>query len=667
MKKKYLVIVFFTLVSSMSVLLCSFTKTPNNSKANYTFPYKAAGLTERQAAAHLISRFSFGAKPGMVDEVVKMGLENWFAQQLAGELPDDKVNEMLKGYPSLSMTNEQISLAYIDRARALKYTIDAGYIDKSELSQFNNENLKKFEPQVVRYMADNGLKAPQDLYKELIIQKIIKATYSNNQLQEVLTNFWFNHFNITLGRPDCARFATVYEQQTIRPNITGKFETLLVATAKSPAMLTYLDNSKSVASKEPSKPKKPPLMNAADDGQMADSAMMAVQKPKARNIPGLNENYAREVMELHTLGVDGGYTQSDVTNAAKVLTGWTINPTKQYGGQDIFQFLEKIGPQLLAARGFVQDGDFLFFANRHDKTAKTIMGNVFPPGGGYQEGAGLLHILSHHPSTAKFISTKMAVRFVSDTPPKTLIDKMAKTFTEKDGDISQVLITMVTSPEFWDKSSVREKTKSPFELTISAIRCLDAEITKPYELFTWLTKMGEKIYYYQPPTGFPDRGQYWINTGSLLGRMNFGLALASQRVGGVKLDLLAINNHHEPESPEAALITYAQLMMPERDMTQTIKRLRPLLNDPELANKVNEAANKNAASKTTMDKMTDEENGEMMMTDNMEMQKKAATAKATNGKKNNGTNTKANLAKEASNMLAQVVGVILGSPEFQRR
>lgn len=669
MKKKYLFISFLALVSSAGILLASFKKKPSFNKPTYSFPYKAAGLTERQAAAHLISRFSFGARPGMVDEVVKMGLENWFAQQLQGGLPDDKVDGLLKDYSSLSMTNQQISEVFPDRMKVLRAAIDEGFINKNELSQFNNENLKKFQPQMLQYMAANGIKTQQELYKELIIQKILKAAYSNNQLQEVLTNFWFNHFNITLQRPDCARFATVYEQQSIRPNVAGKFETLLLATAKSPAMLTYLDNSKSVASKEPPKQA---FIQAVDQSPMSDSAMMlaaaAEQKKKAKNAQGLNENYAREVMELHTLGVDGGYTQADVTNAAKVLTGWTIFPTKKYGGQDIMQFVEKYGVETLAKKGFVQDGDFLFFANRHDKTAKTIMGNQFPAGGGYEEGVRLLHILSHHPSAAKFISTKLAVRFVSDVPPQSLVEKMAKTFTDKDGDISQVLITMVTSPEFWAKGSVREKTKSPFELAISSVRCLDAEITQPYQLFNWLTKMGEKIYYYQPPTGFPDRGQYWINTGSLLGRMNFGLALATQRVPGIKLNLLALNNNHEPESPEAALTTYAKLMMPERDMTETIKRLTPLLNDPELVEKVNEAAAKNTSSKTMMDNMDEEDGDEMMMEGEMSKQKKAPAKKLNNPKKdNNIPMEKMMAAKGNSSMLAQVVGVILGSPEFQRR
>jgi uncharacterized protein (DUF1800 family) len=239
-------------------------------------------------------------------------------------------------------------------------------------------------------------------------------------------------------------------------------------------------------------------------------------------------------MELHTLGVDGGYTQQDVTQAARVLTGWTVYPMNE----NAKKFVNRFNPDQLAWRGFVHEGDFLFNANRHDKGEKMVLGHVFPAGGGYEEGVELLEMLAHHPSTARFICRKIAVRFVSDDPPQSLIDKMAKTFLQKDGDIRQVLITMVTAPEFWSPAAIREKTKSPFELAIGAVRSLHATIDQPYPLYTWITRMGEKMYYYQAPTGFPDKGVYWINAGSLLNRMNFGLALAEGQVPGVRVDLV---------------------------------------------------------------------------------------------------------------------------------
>jgi uncharacterized protein (DUF1800 family) len=203
---------------------------------------------------------------------------------------------------------------------------------------------------------------------------------------------------------------------------------------------------------------------------------------------------------------------------------------------NVQRLITRFSPDQLARRGFVHEGDFLFNANRHDKGEKTFLGHVFPAGGGYDEGVELLEILAHHPSTAKFICRKIAVRFVSDEPPQSLIDKMAKTFLAKGGDIRQVLITMVTAPEFWSPAAVGEKAKSPFELAIGAVRSLHAQIDQPYPLYTWVTRMGEKKYYYPAPTGFPDKGIYWINTGSLLNRMNFGLALAEGQIMGVKVD-----------------------------------------------------------------------------------------------------------------------------------
>jgi hypothetical protein len=243
---------------------------------------------------------------------------------------------------------------------------------------------------------------------------------------------------------------------------------------------------------------------------------------------------------------------------------------------------------------------------------------------------------------------------VSDNPSPSLIAKMAKTFTEQDGDIKQVIITMVSSPEFWKKTAVREKTKSPFELAISSVRGLNANITDPYQLYNWVSRMGERMYYYQAPTGFPDRGNYWINTGSLLNRMNFGLALAGQKIPGVTVNLAALNNHHEPESAQAALLTYSKLVMPERDLDKTIQRLAPLLNDPQLVAKIDNAVkNMPAPPPANLSPVQDMS----AMTANQGAAKPQPPAKV---------NAQAN-APNNNMMLAQVVGIIIGSPEFQRR
>ena len=566
------------------------------------FPYRQAGLTERQAAAHLLSRFTYGAGPGQVDEVVKMGLEKWFAQQLEGNLPDDSLTQLLDPYDALKLTNEEIANTYPRMGQVVRMAIRDGVISKDSAKV----DRKEYREALQAYMRQKGYKREQELFRQFINQKVLRAAYSQNQLREVLTDFWFNHFNVSITKNDCAEFIPAYERDVIRPGALGNFSELLLGTAKSPAMSYYLDNFSS---------------------SVAEDSMMQRQRGKKNR--GLNENYAREVMELHTLGVDGGYTQQDVTQAARVLTGWGVYPMNENGKGVIERFSE----EQLAKRGFVHEGDFFFNANRHDMGEKKVLGQTFAAGGGYPEGVRLLEMLAHHPSTAAFITRKIAVRFVSDNPPQSLLDKMAKTFRDKNGDIKQVLITMVEAPEFWSKDAVREKTKSPFELAIGAVRSLHGTIKQPYQLYTWVTRMGEKKYYYQAPTGFPDKGAYWINTGSLLNRMNFGLALASGRIPGVSIDLAGLNNGHEPESSEAALITYGKIILPERNLDATMKRLMPMLNDPTLAQKVNEASTKVVPPPG----MGDEAAPVMSET------------------------------AMGNPMLAQVVGIIIGSPEYQRR
>lgn len=613
------------------------------------FPYKKAGLTSEQAAAHLLSRFSYGATPGEVEEVAKTGPEKWFAAQLDAQLPDDSLTQLLDKYDALKLSNTEVVAQYPKGGQVLRMAVRDGVVNKDSIKT----DRKAYRDQLQTYMQQNGLKPEQELLRQFINQKILRAAYSNNQLQEVMTSFWFNHFNVSVVKNDCSQFIPAYERDVIRPNALGKFGDLLLATAKSPAMLYYLDNFSSSGNNDNMQPANGQIrkrliqqMQNTDTGRFANMPKLK----KGKQAQGLNENYAREVMELHTLGVDGGYTQQDVTQAAKVLTGWSVYPMGAYGnaGQKL---MNRIGDDKLQSRGFVHEGDFLFNPNRHDNGEKTVLGHHFAAGGGYDEGVQLLTMLAHQQATAKFISKKIAVRFVSDNPPQTLIDKMARTFINKDGDIKQVLITMVYAPEFWNAAAVREKTKSPFELAIGSVRSLHADVKQPYQLFNWINKMGEKMYYYQAPTGFPDKGQYWINTGALLNRMNFGLALASGRIPGVKVDLAELNNHHEPESAQAALITYSKIIMPGRKLDETIKRLTPMLNDPKLMEKVDEASAKTPAA--TM----------APVTPNDEMMDKPAGSKGK--KKNNFMAMQTNTGNNS--MLAQVVGVIIGSPEYQRR
>ncbi|QQL50383.1 DUF1800 domain-containing protein [Mucilaginibacter ginkgonis] len=652
---KYILTLCIALISA--VTLSSYFNDAHN-RYTFKFPYKQAGLTREQAAAHLLSRFTYGPTPGEVQAVAKQGLENWFQQQLDAKLPDDSLNNLLRNYDALQFTNSQVAEQFPKPAQVLRMAVRDSAINKDSL----RSDRKEYKDRIQAYMKQNGLRPEQELFRQFINQKILRAAYSNNQLQEVMTSFWFNHFNVSITKNDCAQFIPAYERDVIRPNALGKFGDLLLATAKSPAMLYYLDNFNS--SGTPANPARAAaaanavrqnvIRNLQNNMQDTTRAMAAINKAnQARKTQGLNENYAREVMELHTLGVDGGYTQQDVTNAAKVLTGWTIYPIGTYGNA-VQNLLSRFTPEQLAARGFVHEGDFMFNPNRHESAEVTVLGKTYGPNGGYPDGVDMLEMLAHKEATAKFISKKLATRFVSDNPPQKLIDKMAKTFLTQDGDIKQVLITMVSSPEFWSAASVREKTKSPMELTIGAVRALNANIKQPYQLFNWINKMGEKMYYYIAPTGFPDRGQYWINTGALLNRMNFGLAIASGRIPGVTVNLAALNQNHEPESAQAALTIYGKMLLPGRDLTQTVKRLTPMLTDPELVNKVSAASNKT--------------------TPNTDTNIKPATAMQSGSdamlappKTKDLIYAKAVLTPTSNTMLAQVVGVIIGSPEYQRR
>ena len=616
---------------------------------SYRFPYKNMGLTEREAAAHLLSRFSFGAAPGDIDQVVKAGLENWFEQQLTGIAENPDLTQTLSAYKSLTLSNEDIVHTYPRAGQVLRMAVKEGDVQRDSV----NTGKKEYKDELKDYMKENGLRPQSELLQQLVNQKVLRARYSNNQLKEVMADFWFNHFNVAVGKGGVQQYVTGYERDVIRPNVLGKFESLLLATAKSPAMLAYLDNNKSTVNPENANSAQMRREQQRGDSRdrmtanMQDSALREkIRKPKMQ---GLNENYAREIMELHTLGVDGGYTQSDVTQAARILTGWSINPEIEYN----LKVKQLANRERLEKQGFVIEDDFFFAANKHDQGEKTVLGAKFRAGRGYDEGLELIHLLASHPSTAKFISRKLAVRFVSDKPSQSLIDKMSASFLTSGGDIKTVLITMASAAEFWAKDALREKTKAPFELAISAARSVNAQVMAPFQLYQWVNKMGQKMYNYQAPTGFPDRGQYWINTGSLLNRMNFGLALAAGRIPGIKVDLLALNNNHEPESPEDALQTFSKILLPERDLEETVKRLTPMLTDPELQAKVDEAASQTSTSRSAI-------NDEMMMDDNGKKGKEKIA-----NKKNTGASVR--LLNGQQTMLSQVVGIIIGSPEFQRR
>ncbi|MEN9569509.1 MAG: hypothetical protein RL172_740 [Bacteroidota bacterium] len=659
MNKKYPLLLCFGWIFSLGQysLLAQQSTTANA----FTMPWKTAGITQRQAAAHLASRFTFGATPGLVDEMLHTGLEKWFALQLQGKQDDSKLLQLLQGYDALQLSNQQVLTIYPRTAKVLREAMDAGIIDK-ELADKKASAL-----QLQQYMQQKGYKKEQELYRQFTSQKILRAAYSSNQLHEVLTDFWFNHFNVSATKNDCAQFIPAYERDVIRPNVTGRFASLLLATAQAPAMLFYLDNFSSSGENEAMQAIQQRLQNrqpiSTGGADSTEAGLAATIKQRKKN-QGLNENYAREIMELHTLGVDGGYTQVDVTEAARILTGWTVYPMDGLPASKAAQkIIERFGEENLIQKGFVHQGDFFFALNRHDTKAKTVMGKKFDAGGGYGEGLALINMLAQHPAAAKFICQKIATRFVQDNPPQTLVNKMAQAFVHSDGDIQAVLRAMVSAPEFWQKSALEDKTKSPFELAISTVRALNAQVTQPFMLYQWISKMGQKMYYYQAPTGFPDKGQYWISTGSLLNRMKFGLAFAAQQIPGVQFNLAALNNYHEPESAMDALQLYSQIMMPERDVSLTIKRLQPLVSNQLLPEKIETAAKQNSTAAASTMEDADEVLTETVTAKNISEEKLAQQMLRKQISK------EVPLVLQAGNhsMLARVVGIIIGSPGFQRR
>lgn len=655
---------FVIAIVSFSALLLAFSagNTPPAQEPRINLPYKKMGMTKEQAAAHMLGRLSFGATAGQVKQVADMGLEKWLEQQLNAGLPDTAVERRLVGYDALALSNEQIVNTYLNAGQVIRIAAKNNLLNKDSVK---NLDKPEYRQQLKAIMDQQGYKLPQELQRQLINQKVIRAAYSANQLQEVLTDFWFNHFNVSLTKGQCQQFVMTYERDAIRPNVLGHFGKLLEVTAKHPAMLEYLDNATSVSMDNDMarKQEKSAFVNAlrkrmkdmSEDSTRAGSQVMQ-QFVQNRKNQGLNENYAREIMELHTLGVDGGYTQNDVTEVARALTGWSVAPLYKDGPGT--RLMEATPPAVMARRGLIREGDFLFRGDKHNENAKMILGHPFPANGGYAEGMKVLNLLASHPSTANFISTKLAARFVADTPPPSLVKRMAEAYLKSDGNIRTVLITMLNSNEFWDRRVVREKVKSPFELAISAIRATNADVMQPFEIYNWCMRMGQRFYYYQAPTGFPDRASYWINTGALLNRMNFGLAFATQKIPGVKINLAALNDNHEPESAEAALQTYSRILLPEREQDDNIRRLTAMVRDVNLEQKISQAADKATIP------VSGAQQDDMQMT-NVTRRSNARNQRAALSKKNLPVTTL--YVAGNVNTVSQVAGIIIGSPEFQRK
>jgi uncharacterized protein (DUF1800 family) len=516
---------------------------------------KPTQMTAGQKTLHALNRLTFGPRPGDVEAVNQIGLDRWIEQQLRSEdirenpvleaklAPLDTLRmsaaELTRKYPAPQMVKAMV-------AGRLPFPADpeARYMLRKEVERFQRkqaaepdlnsdgiqggwqlddqqknvldqgkppEQAALIESMPVREQYDlldslsNAKRqrlypaASPDLRRRILIfngpvqvvnhdlteAKLLRAVYSDRQLEAVLTDFWYNHFNVFIGKGQDRYMVTSYERDVIRPHVLGHFEDLLLATAESPAMLFYLDNWQS----------------AGPDAH-----------PGARGKrQGLNENYGRELMELHTLGVDGGYTQKDVTEVARCFTGWTIRQPAQGGG---FQFNERL----------------------HDRGEKHVLGVTIPAGGGMNDGLKVIDMLAHSPATAHFISKSLATRFVSDNPPETLVNTMAQRFLETGGDLREVMRTMIYSPEFWDLANFRSKVKSPLEMVASAIRGVNGDVDFTNALNGLMNQLGEPLYRKLEPTGYSNNSGEWMNSASLLARMNFAISLTQGRIPGVKVD-----------------------------------------------------------------------------------------------------------------------------------
>jgi uncharacterized protein (DUF1800 family) len=527
-------------------------------------------LNKNDQILHALDRLTFGPSPGDVEHVKKIGLKQWIDQQLHPErikenfaleaqlLPLESLRmtpmETVQRYPPPQMIKaiadgkqqlpeDPILRATVERLIA-RYKVKKGLEADSNTTELEpvhplGEVLEPGELQTLRagtpdrkrellesmpadkmeemliamprpqrqQLFNNAptdvrrkillLNAPQQVVAyDLLESKLLRAIESNRQLAEELDDFWFNHFNVFYEKGSDRFLIPEYERDVIRPNVLGKFRDLLEATAKSPAMLFYLDNFQSVR---------------ADVD--ANNKNRKVKR-------GLNENYGRELMELHTLGVNGGYTQQDVTEVARCFTGWTIFEPRKGGG-------------------------FFYNDKLHDKGEKVVLGHVIPAGGGIEDGEQVLDILATHPSTAHFISKELAQRFVADNSPDALVEKMAQTFLATSGDIREVMKTMLDSKEFWSQGAYRAKLKTPFEMVASSVRALGADVTDAWALANRVGDLGEPLYRKQEPTGYSNMNSEWVNSAALLNRMNFALQLAKNGIAGVKVDTRRFGNNPE--------------------------------------------------------------------------------------------------------------------------
>jgi uncharacterized protein (DUF1800 family) len=577
---------------------------PKDSKPKQDAVLKGLPINELgvdEAVLHALNRLAYGPRPGDVERVKQMGLAKWIDQQLNPKSIDDRaVEARVNIYPTLKMSNSQLMAEYPNPKQqgakqaaqakeetpeqkaqrqadaaitAMARDVDTAGSNGTSASTTpdtpspmklnpptrgaGGKGALSVDPNAVPPAISDDSKRPQRVVEELAMAKVMRAVYSERQLQQVMDDFWFNHFNVFAGRGEVKWYLTSYERDVIQPHALGKFKDLVTATAKSPAMLFYLDNFLSAD------PKAAQLL-------AAERAMRQMQRgPYRRPYPprpqqqnakkqerGLNENYGRELMELHTLGVDGGYTQKDVTEVARCFTGWTIEKPRELA---VFKFDDKL----------------------HDPEVKVVLGKKIHAGG-MKDAEQLIELLAKNPNTAKFLSTKLARRFVSDNPPPALVTRMAKTFKKSDGDIREVMRTMIYSPEFWSREAYHAKVKTPYELVVTSVRALGTDVDTPMPLVQWVGRIGEPLYQCQPPTGYSDKAETWVNTGALLSRLNFSLALAGNKVRGSRSDVPAVLGSEAGSDPKAALDRAVLVFLGGQAAPTTVGTLEKQLENPQV-------------------------------------------------------------------------------------
>jgi uncharacterized protein (DUF1800 family) len=559
-------------------------------------------LPADQQIIQALNRLTFGSRPGDAPRVRAIGLDAWIDQQLHPDrINDSAIERFVSGYSAINQDQNALLRQYAEQQRERREA-------RREMAD-STRAMSGTDSMAMRRQMQQQFNLTRQVVTQLQSSRVARAVASERQLQEVMTDFWENHFSIYAqkGGPE-PYYLTDFDRNVIRPRALGKFRDLLEAVAQSPAMLFYLDNARSMA--ESNRP------TLAAQG-------MRRRQPQQRPRPGLNENYGRELLELHTLGVDGGYTQQDVINVARAFTGWTINPPAQGGG-------------------------FVFRPQVHDAGEKIVLGHKLAAGRGMEDAQDVLDILAKHPATARFISFKLARRFVSDSPPKALVDHAAQVYLTTDGDIREVLKAIITSPEFFSRQAFRSKVKSPFEVVVSAMRALDVAPDSTPRTAQVIAFLGQPIFGHQAPNGWPETGESWMNTGAILNRINFGMAVGAGRLPGVNIRAIpaldTIRSAPREKQVDVVVATLLNGMVSPDTRAVLLSGEHPML--------------ANGAGGNAVQDMSPVEPGPEAM------------SARTN--QNPGGRRAAVAGRGFANLpqltgLQQIVGLALGSPEFQRR